>query len=187
MDDKHTVKASKRLSRILRHDPGSVGLTLDEGGWVAIDALLAALARHGNRLGRADLDHIVATSDKQRFGFSEDGRRIRANQGHSVAVDLGLAAAEPPAVLYHGTAGRSLPAIFAEGLRPMSRQDVHLSADVATALKVGARHGSPVVLRVDAAALAAAGHRFRRSDNGVWLTDHVPPTHLTVHTPTGAP
>ncbi|MFF7634532.1 RNA 2'-phosphotransferase [Kitasatospora sp. NPDC008050] len=186
MDEKRTVKTSKRLSRILRHDPGSVGLALEEGGWVAVDALLTALARHGTRLSRAELDHVVMTNNKQRFGYDGDGRRIRASQGHSVPVDLGLSEAEPPAVLFHGTAERSLPAIFAEGLRPMNRQDVHLSTDVATALKVGARHGRPVVLRVDAAALAAAGHRFRRSDNGVWLTDHVPPTHLTGHPPTGA-
>ncbi|MGF1426278.1 RNA 2'-phosphotransferase [Kitasatospora sp. LaBMicrA B282] len=181
MDERRTVKTSKRLSRLLRHDPGAFGLTLDEGGWVAVDALLAAFAERGNRLSRRDLDHVVETNNKRRFAYSEDGRRIRANQGHTVAVDLGLSATEPPAVLYHGTADRTLPAILAEGLRPMSRQDVHLSADVATAVKVGSRHGRPAVLRVAAAELAATGHEFRLSANGVWLTDTVPPGYLTRH------
>ncbi|WP_329568752.1 RNA 2'-phosphotransferase [Kitasatospora sp. NBC_01266] len=182
MDEKRMVKTSKRLSRILRHDPGAFGLTLDEAGWVPVGALLNAFAEQGSSLSRAELDQVVATNDKQRFAYSADGERIRASQGHTVAVDLGLAAAEPPAALFHGTAERTLPAILAEGLRPMSRQDVHLSAEVATALKVGARHGRPVVLRVDAAALAATGHAFRVSDNGVWLTDTVPPGYLTRHT-----
>ncbi|MCX4746077.1 RNA 2'-phosphotransferase [Kitasatospora sp. NBC_01287] len=181
MDEKRTVKTSKMLSRILRHDPGRVGLSLGEGGWVPVDTLLAALGGRGNRLTRAELDHVVETNNKKRFAYSSDGLRIRASQGHSVVVDLGLAAAEPPAVLFHGTADRSLPAILAEGLRPMSRQDVHLSAEVATALNVGGRHGRPVVLRVDAAGLAAAGHEFRVSDNGVWLTSAVPPGYLSRH------
>ncbi|MFI6445324.1 RNA 2'-phosphotransferase [Kitasatospora sp. NPDC050543] len=178
MDDKRTVKTSKRLSRILRHDPRSVGITLDEAGWVPVAELLAALARHGSRLTRAELDHVVETNNKRRFAYSPDGLRIRASQGHSVAVDLGLAAAEPPPVLFHGTTTRYLDAIFLEGLRPMSRQDVHLSADTETAVRVGSRHGRPVVLRVDAAAMAAAGHEFRLSANGVWLTDAVAPQYL---------
>ncbi|GAA1239250.1 RNA 2'-phosphotransferase [Kitasatospora nipponensis] len=181
MDEKRTVKTSKMLSRILRHDPGRIGVTLDEGGWVPVETLLTALTRCGNRLSRAELDHVVATNNKQRFAYSPDGLRIRANQGHTVEVDLGLAAAEPPAVLYHGTGHGSVAAIMHEGLRPMARQDVHLSADVETAVRVGARHGRPVVLAVDAAALAAAGHVFRVSANGVWLTDSVPPHHLTRH------
>ncbi|GAA5014075.1 RNA 2'-phosphotransferase [Kitasatospora paranensis] len=178
MDEKQTVKVSKRLSRILRHDPASVGITLDAAGWVAVDTLLAALARHGTRVGRADLDHVVATNNKRRFAFSEDGRSIRASQGHSVEVDLGLPPSDPPAVLYHGTTGRVLEAVFREGLRPMSRQDVHLSADTETAVRVGSRHGRAVVLVVDAAAMAADGHEFRVSANGVWLTDAVPPRYL---------
>ncbi|WP_280672472.1 MULTISPECIES: RNA 2'-phosphotransferase [unclassified Kitasatospora] len=179
MDEKRTVKASKRLSRILRHDPGSVGVTLDEAGWVRVDTLLAALSKHGGGLSREQLDHVVATNNKRRFSYSEDGHSIRASQGHSVEVDLGLTATEPPAVLYHGTAERTLGAIWSEGLRPMRRQDVHLSAESATALNVGARHGRPVVLQVDAAAMSAAGHLFRVSANGVWLTDEVPPQYLS--------
>ncbi|GAA2234830.1 RNA 2'-phosphotransferase [Kitasatospora cystarginea] len=178
MDDRRLVKTSKLLSRVLRHDPGAVGVVLDEHGWVRVDSLLAALARHGRRLSRAELDLVVGTNDKKRFAYSEDGASIRASQGHSVAVDLQLAATEPPPVLYHGTTGRWLDAIFREGLRPMSRQDVHLSADTGTAVRVGSRHGRPVVLAVDAAAMSADGHLFRVSANGVWLTDAVPARYL---------
>lgn len=181
MDEKRTVRTSKFLSRVLRHDPGAIGIVLDEGGWVEVDTLISAAARSGRRFSRAELDHVVATNNKKRFAFSEDGHRIRASQGHSVEVDLGLDAAEPPALLYHGTASTTLPVILREGLKPMSRQDVHLSADVETALRVGSRHGRPVVLTVDAARLSAEGHAFRLSANGVWLTDRVPPTHLRQH------
>jgi putative RNA 2'-phosphotransferase len=174
------VRVSKRLSFVLRHQPSSVGLTLDEAGWVDVDRLLAALAAHGLPLARADLDAVVAGNDKQRFAFDPSGTRIRASQGHSVAVDLGYASADPPAELFHGTVERFLPAILAEGLRPGRRHAVHLSADVGTARAVGGRRGRPVVLRVDAARLAADGVQFARSANGVWLVDAVPPDHLTV-------
>jgi putative RNA 2'-phosphotransferase len=177
-DGKGTVKISKFLSLVLRHQPDTVGIVLDEGGWVDVDELIAACAARGRRFSRADLDHVVANNNKKRFAYSEDGRRIRASQGHSVTVDLGLAATTPPEVLYHGTASTTLPLILREGLRPMSRQDVHLSADVETAVRVGSRHGRPVVLVVDAARLAAEGHEFRVSANGVWLTGAVPPERL---------
>ncbi|WNI14951.1 RNA 2'-phosphotransferase [Actinacidiphila sp. ITFR-21] len=174
MDDKRAVRVSRFLSLVLRHRPESVGVALDEGGWVDVDVLIAACAARGRGFSRAELDHVVATNSKKRFAYSEDGRRIRASQGHSVAVELGLPATAPPAVLYHGTAAAALPRILREGLLPMARQDVHLSADAATAVRVGSRHGRPVVLEVDAAGLAAAGHGFRVSANGVWLTDAVP-------------
>lgn len=177
-DQKKTVKASKFLSLVLRHQPERIGIELDDAGWVDVDALLSACAAHGRRLSRAELDHVVATNNKRRFAYSEDGRRIRASQGHSVAVELGLPATTPPDVLYHGTAAATLPLILRDGLRPMSRQDVHLSADVETAVRVGTRHGRPVVLEVDAAGLAGEGHEFRVSANGVWLTDLVPPARL---------
>jgi putative RNA 2'-phosphotransferase len=172
------VRVSKRLSYLLRHRPDSAGLTLDEAGWADVDALLAALARSGLPLTRAALEHVVATNDKRRFAFDATGTRIRASQGHSVPVALGYAPSTPPPVLFHGTVERTLPAIRAEGLRPGSRHAVHLSPDAATARRVGARRGRPVVLRVDAAAMAADGAVFTRSANGVWLVDAVPPRYL---------
>jgi putative RNA 2'-phosphotransferase len=174
------VRVSKRLSAVLRHRPADVGLTLDPAGWVDVEELLRALAAHGLRLTRGDLDAVVAGNDKQRFAFDLTGTRIRARQGHSVAVDLGYAPATPPAELFHGTVDRFLPAILAEGLRPGRRHAVHLSPDVVTARTVGGRRGRAVVLRVDAARLAADGTRFARSANGVWLVDAVPPKYLSI-------
>ncbi|MFV0134909.1 RNA 2'-phosphotransferase [Streptomyces sp. HMX87] len=176
MDDRRTVKASKYLSKHLRHQPERIGLTLDEGGWVEIDTLIAAAAAHGFRLSRAELEHVVATNDKQRFAVQ--GTRIRASQGHSIEVDLGLTPAAPPPYLYHGTVARTLEAIRVEGLRPMNRHDVHLSPDRETATRVGARRGRPVVLAVDAGAMHRDGHVFHVSANGVWLTKTVPARYL---------
>lgn len=171
---------SKFLSLVLRHAPDTIGMVLDAQGWVDVDELLERSAAHGNPFTRAELDMVVSTSDKQRFAFSEDRRRIRASQGHSIAaVDLGLAPAAPPAVLYHGTAERFLAAIAVQGLRPGSRNHVHLSRDPATGTVVGKRHGRPVVLTVDAAAMHSAGHLFMVSANGVWLTAAVPPAFIT--------
>ncbi|NEK60011.1 RNA 2'-phosphotransferase [Geodermatophilus sabuli] len=169
------VRLSKRMAYLLRHAPASAGLTLDAAGWVDVDDLLLALG-----VSRAELDHVVATNDQRRFAVDGTGTRIRASQGHSVAVDLGYPPEAPPAELFHGTVERFLPAILAEGLRPGRRHAVHLSADVDTARRVGARRGRPVVLRVDAAAMAAAGVPFARSANGVWLVGAVPPEHLAV-------
>lgn len=183
MDEKRLVKLSKYLSRHLRHQPEALGLTLEPGGWVAVDALLAAMRRAGMELSRAELDEIVARNNKQRFSFDTTGQRIRANQGHSVEVDLQLRPAVPPNRLYHGTSKASIGAILREGLRKMRRHQVHLSADVATAQRVGGRHGAPVVLLVDAAAMANAGHQFFRSDNGVWLTESVPVQYLRILSP----
>jgi len=171
--ERRTVKVSKYLSKHLRHQPERIGLTLDENGWVEIDALIAAAAAHGFRFTRADLEHVVAVNDKQRFAV-EDGR-IRASQGHSVDIDLDLPPATPPAWLFHGTVARNIAAIRAEGLRPMNRHAVHLSPDRETATRVGARRGRPVVLSVDAGALHRDGHVFQVSANGVWLTAAVPP------------
>ncbi|MEV5972103.1 RNA 2'-phosphotransferase [Streptomyces sp. NPDC051921] len=172
-DEKRTVKVSKYLSKHLRHQPERIGLVLDPQGWTEIDALLEAAAAHGFPITRAELDHVVAANDKKRFAI--EGTRIRASQGHTVPVDLGLPAVEPPAYLYHGTVAASLPAIRAEGLRPMARHHVHLSPDRETATRVGARRGRPVVLSVDAGAMHRAGHVFHVSANGVWLSDGVPP------------
>ncbi|MFE5333064.1 RNA 2'-phosphotransferase [Embleya sp. NPDC056575] len=172
------VKISKYLSRHLRHQPERLGIVLDEAGWVEVDVLLAACAARGVGLSRAQLERVVAENDKRRFAFSADGTRIRASQGHTVAVDLGLAEVVPPAVLFHGTSPRSVAAILVEGLRPMDRHDVHLSVDVETARRVGARRGRPVVFAVRAERMSADGHVFRRSDNGVWLVPAVPPRYL---------
>ncbi len=170
------MKVSKYLSKHLRHQPERIGLALDEGGWVEIDTLIAAAAAHGFPVTRAELDHVVATNDKRRFAV--EGTRIRASQGHSVEVELGLPTATPPAYLYHGTVARNLDAIRAEGLRPMHRHAVHLSPDRETATRVGARRGRPVVLAVDAAAMHRDGHVFQVSANGVWLTEAVQPRYL---------
>ncbi|MFD9891860.1 RNA 2'-phosphotransferase [Amycolatopsis sp. NPDC059027] len=184
MNEQRKIRVSKKLARHLRHEPARIGLTLDPGGWVPVETLLAALAAHGFRLSRAELDEVVRTNDKRRFAFDETGTRIRASQGHSVEVDLALPTAEPPDALYHGTVARFLPAILAEGLRPMNRHAVHLSATIETALKVGARRGASVLLRIDARAMAAAGHEFQVSANGVWLTAAVPPGFLQQAEPT---
>lgn len=176
MDERRTVKVSKYLSKHLRHQPERIGLTLDEAGWVEIEALIAAAATHGFPFTRDELDHVVAANDKKRFAV--EGTRIRASQGHSIDVDLALPAATPPPYLYHGTVARFLEAIRAEGLRPMNRHDVHLSADRETATRVGARRGRPVVLTVDATAMHRDGHVFHVSANGVWLTKAVPPRYL---------
>ncbi|MEU2303584.1 RNA 2'-phosphotransferase [Streptomyces misionensis] len=176
MDEQRTIRVSRYLSRHLRHQPDRIGLTLDPAGWADIDELITAAARHGFPLTREELARVVETNDKRRFTI--DGARIRAAQGHSVPVDLGLPPATPPPYLYHGTVPAAVRAIRAGGLKPMGRHAVHLSADRATATRVGARRGRPVVLTVDAAALHQDGHVFHRSANGVWLTTAVPPRHL---------
>lgn len=175
MTEKETIKTSKFLSLILRHEPKRVGLTLGEAGWVGVDELLRAANQHGVPLTLDQLKHIVATSDKKRFAFSEDGLRIRASQGHSVEVDLQYEPQSPPDLLYHGTATRFLDSIRKDGLLRMERHDVHLSAETKITVQVGARHGKPALLTIRAGAMHRAGHVFRRSANGVWLVNHVPP------------
>jgi len=170
---------SKFLSYVLRHAPESIGLSLDANGWAEVEELLAKARKAGRGIDLATLQEVVAQNDKRRFTLSEDGRRIRAAQGHSIAVDLALAPSEPPPLLYHGTATRNLDAILAEGLKPGRRQQVHLSLDPETALKVGQRHGKPTVLTVDAAAMHRDGYALFRADNGVWLTDSVPARYLS--------
>lgn len=176
MDARRTVKISKYLAKHLRHRPERIGLALDAGGWASVPDLLAAAARHGFPFTRAELEHVVAVNDKRRYAL--DGDRIRAVQGHSVDVDLGLPAVAPPELLYHGTTEAAAPAIRREGLRRMDRHAVHLSPDTETARRVGARRGRPVVLVVEAGRMAADGHEFRVSANGVWLADAVPPEYL---------
>lgn len=161
------------MSLVLRHRPEVIGLTLDANGWAEIDALIR-LSQAQHPLDLALIEQVVATNSKQRFAISDDGLGIRARQGHSIDVDLGLAPLAPPEWLFHGTATRFVDSIRREGLRKQRRQHVHLSADADTAAKVGARHGAPAILRVRAGAMATAGFAFYRSENGVWLTDAVP-------------
>jgi len=177
---KKDVSQSKFLSLVLRHEPETIGVSLNPNGWIEVEVLLEALASHGRPMSRADLERLVRESDKQRFAFSEDGERIRANQGHSVEVDLGLAPQTPPEILYHGTVDRFLDSILATGLRKGERHHVHLSADVETARKVGQRRGKPVILEVRSGDMHRAGQTFLLSGNGVWLVDHVP-TQFIVH------
>jgi len=172
------TKASKFMSLILRHDPAAAGIALDANGWANIDEMLAGMAGKGFAVSRAVLDEIVAEDSKQRYAISDDGLRIRANQGHSVAVDVGLEERRPPDVLFHGTASRFAESIRRDGLKAMSRQHVHLSPDEPTALAVGRRHGKPVIFRVDAKRMFDAGFKFFCSANGVWLTNDVPPEYL---------
>ena len=175
MTEKDTVKTSKFLSLVLRHEPERVGLKLDNAGWVSVDDLLDALDRHGVTLTLDQLKHIVDTSDKKRFAFSEDGQSIRASQGHSVPIDLDYPPQTPPEILYHGTATRFVSDIRKDGLKRMERHDVHLSAGTKAALQVGGRYGKPALLLIRAGEMHRAGHVFRCSANGVWLVSNVPP------------
>ena len=177
------VQLSKFLSFVLRHKPDSIGLVLDAQGWVGIDELIAKAGAAGTRFARADLLSVVKTSDKKRFTVSADGRLIRAAQGHSVAVELGVPSRAPPPMLYHGTATRFVESIQREGLRPQQRQQVHWSLDEETARRVGQRHGKPAIFTIDAAAMHAQGFAFYVADNGVWLSDRVPPEFLTLLEP----
>ncbi|NER49829.1 MAG: RNA 2'-phosphotransferase [Symploca sp. SIO1A3] len=178
MNNSRLIKISKYLSKHLRHQPERIGIQLAPGGWVNVDELLRACKKHSFAINRSELQEVVATNDKKRFSFDATGSVIRANQGHSVEVDLQLEPATPPEVLYHGTGHRAVEVILQQGLLKMSRHHVHLSSEIITARKVGARHGRPVILRVDAAGMQEDGYIFYCSDNGVWLVDHVPPKYL---------
>lgn len=169
--DRNTAKISKCLSYWLRHKPDAIGLSLDPGGWADIEDLIA---KADIPITHKLLNEVVAINDKKRFAISEDGLSIRANQGHSFAVDLGLEPVTPPELLYHGTAARFLDSIREQGLKPQSRQYVHLSEDHDTAINVGKRHGKPIVLVIPAGQMHKHGHRFFRAENGVWLIKMVP-------------
>ncbi len=178
MDAKRSRQTSKFLSLVLRHRPEAIGIRLDEAGWTSVDELLAGMRRHGRPLSRKQLEQVVRTNDKRRFAVSEDGTRIRANQGHSVAVELGYESAEPPEILFHGTPERFVPSILREGLNKGERHHVHLHADRKVAKTVGKRRGKPVILVVRANDMREAGHKFFVTPNNVWLTDCVPPSYI---------
>ena len=174
MDEKRKTRISKFLSLILRHAPEKVGLTLEENGWVRVDDLIAACKQNGKEITLANLREVVETNDKKRFSFDASGEKIRANQGHSVEIEIEFEKKTPPAVLYHGTAEKNVNSILQGGLQKMRRHYVHLSSDKETARKVGARYGKPVVFEVDARAMLDNDCSFFVSANGVWLIESVP-------------
>ncbi|QDT96470.1 RNA 2'-phosphotransferase [Gimesia aquarii] len=178
MNEKEIRKKSKFLSLVLRHQPETIGIELDESGWVDIETLLTSMAEHGKTMSRETLELVVNTNDKQRFSLSEDGMRIRANQGHSVKIDLGYQAAIPPEILFHGTPQQFVGAIAHGGLMKMKRHHVHLHVDEKTSLNVGSRRGNPVLLKVRALEMHQAGFEFFVTPNEVWLTDHVPVVYI---------
>ena len=180
MDEKRKTKISKFLSLVLRHKPEEIGLTLEDGGWVPVEKLLAACAAYGKNFSLVELREVVETNDKRRFSFDESGSNIRANQGHSIEVEMDFEEKAPSAALYHGTAEKNLRLILAEGLKKMARHHVHLSAERETARAVGARYGKPVILQIDIAKMLAEEYKFYVSANGVWLVDAVPPEFLKV-------
>lgn len=169
---------SKFLSLILRHKPETIGISLDEHGWAKVDELIAGIAAKNQGFNRDILEEIVRTDSKQRFSFNEDKTLIRANQGHSIPVDVELDELAPPERLWHGTGEKYVASIDAQGLLPKGRLYVHLSKDQETAIQVGARHGKPVVYCVRSGEMARDGYRFYLSKNGVWLTRKVPPKYL---------
>jgi putative RNA 2'-phosphotransferase len=177
--DRRLITVSKFLAKHLRHAPEDLSLTLQPGGWASVDDLLAASERIGSAITYDELIECVETNDKKRFSFDDAGDLIRANQGHSVEVDLQLEEKTPPDVLLHGTVERFIASIMAEGLKKGKRHHVHLSTNVETARKVGARRGKPIILRVDAAGMDGQGYKFFLSANGVWLTESVPANFLT--------
>lgn len=174
INEKQLTKLSKFMSLVLRHSPETIGLTLDENGWARTSELIKKMTEHGKQIDRETLEHIVATNNKKRFAFSEGGKRIRANQGHSLSVDLGYTEQQPPEKLYHGTSQNNIEAIFSTGIQKMNRHHVHLSADKTTARTVGTRHGEPVVLTIDSQSMVNENYSFFCSENCVWLVDEVP-------------
>jgi putative RNA 2'-phosphotransferase len=177
--EKENIRISKFLSLVLRHQPETINIQLDANGWTDIDFLLEKMNEHGFLINKDILRLVVETNSKKRFAVSEDGRKIRASQGHSVDVELGYQPQKPPAILYHGTAETSIASILKTGLEKRSRHHVHLSAEEATAINVGQRYGKPVVLKVHAEEMVQAGFQFYLSENGVWLTDHVPVNYIS--------
>jgi len=178
MSSKKTTTISKFMSLVLRHNPQKIGITLDKNGWADTELLIKGMNESGRKVTLSDLKEVVEKNDKQRFKFSEDYTKIRANQGHSIPVDVEMEQAIPPNVLYHGTADSFVKSIKSNGLIAKRRLHVHLSTDKETATKVGSRHGKPVVLTLNAAKMHKDGFTFYLSENGVWLVESVPPEYI---------
>lgn len=178
ISENQNIKISKFLSLVLRHRPQTIGITLDAHGWTDVDVLLQKSAAAGVPLTLELLTHVVETNNKKRFAFNNKRDKIRASQGHSIAVELGYIAQEPPEVLYHGTASSFIKAILQSGIDKKGRHHVHLSKELDTALQVGQRHGKPYVFKVMARQMFNDGYAFYLSENKVWLTDHVPARYL---------
>lgn len=177
---KKLEKISKFLSLVLRHKPEEIGIALDKNGWANIHQLILLSNQAGVALDEATILEVVSRSDKQRFAISDNGVNIRANQGHSISVDLEFISLIPPEFLLHGTAIRFLDSILTKGLSRMNRQHVHLTENPDSAMVVGARYGQPVLLRIDSNGMSNEGHIFYKSENGVWLVDAVPPEFISV-------
>ncbi|OED48281.1 RNA 2'-phosphotransferase [Flavobacteriaceae bacterium (ex Bugula neritina AB1)] len=169
---------SKFLSLILRHNPDTIGLRLDENGWADVSELITKVSHSKPAFTSKILENVVKSCDKQRFAFNEDKSKIRASQGHSIQVDLEYEAKQPPEFLYHGTVGKFREEIKKKGLLKMSRHHVHLSEELETATKVGARRGVPIILTISSGDMYRKGIQFYQSDNGVWLTDTVAPEYI---------
>ena len=180
MNEKEITRISKFLSLVLRHRPETIGITLDENGWTEVNYLIEQLNKSGLNINSEVLNDVVANNNKKRFAFNEDKTKIRANQGHSIIVELGYQPMQPPEILYHGTSEKSVASILKTGLEKRSRHHVHLSSDKETAAQVGQRHGKPVILEVAAQEMYENGFDFFISENGVWLTDTVPVNYLKI-------
>lgn len=178
INEKDTTRISKLMSLVLRHQPQVIGLSLDENGWANTTELLEKMNQHSTSITLAILQHVVATNNKKRFAFNEDGSKIRASQGHSIEVELNLLPQVPPPILYHGTAEKNVSSILVTGLEKRTRNHVHLSSDVPTAITVGKRHGKPAVFEIAAEKMHEKGFLFYCSANKVWLTNHVPANYL---------
>ncbi|MFK7814258.1 MAG: RNA 2'-phosphotransferase [Maribacter sp.] len=175
MTEKQAKQTSKFLSLVLRHKPQILDLVLDENGWADVEVLLERLQRESKAITFEQLEFVVKSNDKKRFAFNDDKTQIRASQGHSITINLDYEAVKPPEFLYHGTPVKFIKPIREKGLLKMKRHHVHLSVDIETATKVGARRGNPVILSINALDMHHEGHEFFMSENGVWLTDNVPP------------
>ena len=178
MDKNLKKNTSKLLSYVLRHNPESIGVKMDDNGWVGVSDLLSCIKKKHKEVTEEQLDEVVETNEKNRFSFNDDKTKIRANQGHSIDIDLELKPVTPPELLYHGTVEKFMKAIWLSGLKKMNRQHVHLSEDIKTAENVGSRRGKPIVLRIWAAEMKQDGHTFYQSKNGVWLTEDVPHVYI---------